>query len=41
MDKYKTEISGHLDIFVSENEDELDGEKMKWKEVLIHGNQKD
>ncbi|MES2381798.1 MAG: hypothetical protein V4538_12200 [Bacteroidota bacterium] len=37
MDSYKSVISGHLDIIVNENEDELDGEKMQWKEVLIHG----
>lgn len=37
MKKFKSEISGHLDIIITENEDELDGEKMQWKEVLIHG----
>lgn len=37
MEKYKSKIIGHLDIFVTENEDELEGEKMKWKEILIHG----
>ena len=37
MEKYKSEIIGHLDIFVTENEDELEGEKMTWKEILIHG----
>lgn len=37
MKKYKSEIIGHLDIIVIENEDELDGDKMQWKEVLIHG----
>ena len=26
-----------MDIIVTENEDELNGEKMKWKEILIHG----
>jgi len=31
------EIKGHLDIFVSDNEDEDDGEIRKWQEVLIHG----
>jgi hypothetical protein len=35
--KFKSEIVGHLDIIVTENEDELDGDKMQWKEVLIHG----
>lgn len=33
MEKYKSEIIGHLDIFVGENEDQ--GEK--WKEIFIHG----
>lgn len=37
MKKYKSEIIGHLDIIVTENEDELDGDKMQWKEVLIYG----
>lgn len=37
MEKLKSEIIGHLDIIVTENEDELDGLKMQWKEVLIHG----
>ena len=37
MNKYKSEITGHLDIIVTENEDELDDEKMEWKEILIHG----
>jgi hypothetical protein len=32
------EIEGHLDIFVSSHEDELDGEITKWNEILIHGN---
>ena len=40
--KYKhtkgNEIKGHLDIFISHNEDENDGEIIKWDEVLIHGN---
>jgi hypothetical protein len=37
MKKFKSEIKGHLDIIVTENKDELDGEKMQWNEVLIHG----
>jgi len=40
--KYKqtrwNEIEGHLDIFISHNEDEDDGEITKWDEILIHGN---
>jgi hypothetical protein len=35
--EFKSEIIGHLDIIVTENEDELDGDKMEWKEILIHG----
>jgi hypothetical protein len=37
MEKFKSEIIGHLDIIVAENEEEFDGNKMQWKEVLIHG----
>jgi hypothetical protein len=37
MEKYKSEIVGHLDIFVADNEDELEGEIIKWQEILIHG----
>ena len=37
IEKYKSEIAGHLDIFVTENEDEFEGETTKWKEILIHG----
>ncbi|MGY4538642.1 hypothetical protein ACVW0P_003064 [Mucilaginibacter sp. UYNi724] len=32
------EIEGHLDISISHNEDEFEGEIEKWDEVLIHGN---
>jgi hypothetical protein len=37
MENYKPEITGHLDIFVADNEDELKGEKVKWQKILIHG----
>jgi hypothetical protein len=37
MQKNRSEIRGHLEIFVTENEDELNGEKLNWKEILIHG----
>lgn len=30
------EIKGHLDIFVTHNEDEFEGEISKWNEILIH-----
>jgi hypothetical protein len=40
--KYKqtkgNEIQGALDIFISHNEDENDGETTTWDEILIHGN---
>jgi len=31
------EIDGHLDIIVTENKDDFDGEIIKWNEILIHG----
>jgi len=37
MKKYKSEITGNLDIFVVDNEDEFEGEITKWKDILIHG----
>ncbi len=32
------EINGHLDIIVSQHEEEFEGEKEQWNEVSIHGN---
>jgi hypothetical protein len=37
MKNFQSAITGHLDIFVSQKEDELDGKKEYWNEVLIHG----
>jgi hypothetical protein len=37
MEKYKSEITGHLDIFIASNEDEFEGEITKWQDILIHG----
>ena len=37
MIQYQSEIAGHLDIFISENEDEFEGETTKWQDILIHG----
>src|SRR4051812_24670379 len=37
MKKYKSEIKGHLDIIIADNEDEFDGKITKWQDVLIHG----
>lgn len=35
--RYDPQIKGHLDIFVAHNEDEHNGRKECWDEVLIHG----
>lgn len=35
---YSNEITGHLDIFVIDNEEEFEGKIEKWQDVLIHGN---
>jgi hypothetical protein len=37
MALYKSEITGNLDIITVQNEDEFDGEKIKWLDILIHG----
>ncbi len=37
MKKYKSEITGHLDIKVHNQEDEFEGEIEKWQDVLIYG----
>lgn len=37
MKNFKSAITGHLDILVTQNEDELNGSKEYWNEVLIHG----
>src|SRR5450432_1304672 len=37
MKKYQSKITGHLDIVIAENEDEFEGETIKWQEILIHG----
>lgn len=37
MKTYKSDIKGHLDIFVANNEEENDGIIEQWQEVLIHG----
>jgi hypothetical protein len=37
LKKYKSPIRGNLDIFTIQNEDECDGEIMKWQDILIHG----
>ena len=37
MNKFKSEITGHLDIDVHHQEDEFEGEIQKWQDVLIYG----
>ena len=37
MEKYGTNIRGHLDIFAAHKGDEFDGEVAKSQEILIHG----
>ncbi len=37
MLKYKSDITGNLDIFIAQNEEVWDGEIKKWQDVLIHG----
>ena len=34
------EIDGELDIFISHNKDENEGETTTWNEIFIHGNPK-
>jgi hypothetical protein len=40
MGKYKSDIKGNLDIYITQNECEFDGEIMKWQDILIHGDPK-
>jgi hypothetical protein len=37
MKPYQSEITGHLDLFVADNEEEVEGEPEKWQTILIHG----
>ena len=37
MNKYESEITGHLDILVDSKEYEFEGKVEKWQDVLIHG----
>jgi len=37
MHKFKSAITGHLDIIATQHEDGLNGDEMLWNEVLIHG----
>lgn len=40
MKKYVLKLTGHLDIIISDKQDEFEGEIEKWQEVLIHGDPK-
>ncbi|WP_426062078.1 Imm32 family immunity protein [Hymenobacter sp. B1770] len=37
MKPYKSEITGHLDLFVADNKELVEGETEQWQSVLIHG----
>jgi hypothetical protein len=37
MEKYTPAITGNLDIFIVQNEEQFEGKTEKWQEVLIHG----
>ena len=37
MKKFKSAITGHLDIYLNKYKDEFNGEKLSWNQVLIHG----
>ena len=37
MNKYQSDIKGHLDIKVIEDSDEFEGIIETWQEILIHG----
>jgi len=36
MKRHKSKITGHLDIFIADHEDEFEGEIHKWQDILIH-----
>lgn len=37
MESYKPKITGHLDIFTVQEEEEVDGEIIRYRDILIHG----
>ena len=37
MEEYNSKITGNLDIFIIQSEDEFDGQMRNWQEILIHG----
>jgi len=39
-ESYAYPITGNLDIFTGQNEEEVDGKVIKWFDILIHGDPK-
>lgn len=37
MTPCQSEITGHLDLFVADNEEEFEGQTEKWQTIVIHG----
>jgi hypothetical protein len=37
MKEHESKLTGHLDIFIADYEDEFEGEIQRWQDVLIHG----
>lgn len=37
MNKYQSDIKGHLDIKIVEDSDEFEGKIETWQDILIHG----
>jgi len=37
MNLYQSEITGHLDLFIGNDEEELEGKTEHWQTILIHG----
>jgi hypothetical protein len=37
MKEYTSVIKGNIDIFIIQNEDEFEGAKETWQEILVHG----
>ena len=37
MKPYQSEITGHLDLFVADQEEEFEGKIEKWQTILSHG----
>lgn len=37
MEKYRSNIKGHLDLKIIEESDEFDGKTETWQEIYVHG----